>query len=62
MATTTFHLFYTVIMFVIFIGICLWAWSRRTQSRFHEASMLPFAEDDDKAMKSGHAGKEDNNE
>ena len=61
MASTTFHLFYTVIMFVIFIGICLWAWNRRTQSRFHEASMLPFA-DDEKAMTSVHAGKEDNNE
>lgn len=47
MSTSSFHLVYTVLMFVIFIGICLWAWNHNTKQRFHEASMLPFTEDDD---------------
>jgi cytochrome c oxidase cbb3-type subunit 4 len=30
----------------LFVGIVLWAWSRRQSSRFEEASQLPFNEKD----------------
>lgn len=39
------HSFYTVLMFVIFIGICLWAWSSKTKKRFKDAANLPFADE-----------------
>ncbi|MDX1823600.1 MAG: cbb3-type cytochrome c oxidase subunit 3 [Thiohalomonadales bacterium] len=35
---------YTVVMFVVFIGIVLWAWSGKTKRRFNEAAQLPFNE------------------
>ena len=35
---------YTVVMFVVFIGIVLWAWSHKTKRRFDEAAQLPFNE------------------
>ena len=36
----------TVVSFLVFIGIVLWAWSARNASRFEEASQVPFNEDD----------------
>jgi cytochrome c oxidase cbb3-type subunit 4 len=30
----------------LFIGIVLWAWSRRQRARFEDASQLPFNEKD----------------
>lgn len=35
---------YTVILFAVFIGIVIWAWSGKTKRRFHDASQLPFKE------------------
>ena len=35
----------TVVAFVIFIGIVIWAWSRKNQARFEEAARLPFEQD-----------------
>ena len=35
---------YTVVMFLVFIGIVLWAWSGKTKRRFNEAEQLPFNE------------------
>ena len=35
----------TVVAFVVFIGIVIWAWSRKNQSRFEEAARLPFEQD-----------------
>ena len=32
----------TVMSFLAFIGIVVWAWSRRNQARFDEAAQLPF--------------------
>lgn len=32
----------TVLSFVAFIGIVVWAWSRRNAARFDEAAQLPF--------------------
>ncbi len=32
----------TVVTFLVFIGIVLWAWSTRNRARFDEAARLPF--------------------
>jgi len=37
---------FTVMMFLIFIGIVVWAWSGRSRRRFDEAANLPFADED----------------
>jgi cytochrome c oxidase cbb3-type subunit 4 len=34
----------TVIAFVLFVGIWLWAWSARRKAAFDEAARLPFDE------------------
>jgi cytochrome c oxidase cbb3-type subunit IV len=34
-----------VISLMTFLGIVAWAWSRRNQSRFGEAAMLPFQDE-----------------
>jgi len=36
----------TVVTFVCFIGIVLWAWSKRNQARFDDAAQLPLRQDD----------------
>ena len=36
----------TVVAFVVFIGIVVWAWSVRNRTRFEEAARLPFENDD----------------
>lgn len=36
----------TVLSFVCFIAICLWAWSKHARSDFDEAAMIPFREND----------------
>lgn len=35
----------TVLALAVFIGIVVWAWSRRNQERFDEAARLPFEQD-----------------
>lgn len=35
----------TVVSFLTFICIVVWAWSKRNQSAFDEAAQLPFKED-----------------
>ncbi|MFV0679686.1 cbb3-type cytochrome oxidase subunit 3 [Ottowia sp.] len=35
----------TVVAFIVFVGIVIWAWSRKNQSRFEEAARLPFEQD-----------------
>ena len=42
----------TVISFVTFIGILIWAYSGGASKDFREAALLPFQEDDD-AMDKG---------
>jgi len=36
----------TVLAFVTFVGIVLWAWSGRRRAAFDEAANLPFTEDE----------------
>lgn len=45
----------TVVSFVVFIGIVLWAWSGRRKAAFDEAARAPFALDDDDARTSNGA-------
>lgn len=35
----------TVVSFVVFIGIVLWAWSKRRAADFSDAAKLPFEQD-----------------
>jgi len=36
----------TLLAFSCFVGIVVWAWSRRNQADFDEAAQLPFRQDD----------------
>lgn len=40
-----FHIAWTVLLVLIFIGIILWAWSGKNKSRFKNAENLPFADE-----------------
>ena len=35
----------TIISFACFIGIVVWAWSRRNRSRFDEDAQIPFLDE-----------------
>lgn len=35
----------TVLTFILFIGIVIWAWSGRNRERFDEAARLPLEHD-----------------
>lgn len=35
----------TVAALIAFVGIVVWAWSRRNQADFDEAARLPFGQD-----------------
>lgn len=35
----------TIISLLTFVGILVWAWSKRNQRDFEEAARLPFLED-----------------
>ena len=37
---------WTLLVLVSFIGLCLWAYSRKRESAFNEAANLPFADED----------------
>lgn len=50
----------TVTSFAVFIGIVLWAYSGRQNSRFEEAANLPFADDDMQARTVEKAQSADN--
>ena len=47
---------FTVISFLTFIGIIWWAYSDRRADAFKEASMLPFADDEEYAVKEANHG------
>jgi cytochrome c oxidase cbb3-type subunit IV len=34
----------TLLSFAAFVGIAVWAWSRKNAARFDEAAQLPFAD------------------
>lgn len=35
----------TLLAFIAFIGVCVWAWSDKRKARFDEAAQLPFADE-----------------
>ena len=45
MDITTMRVTATVISFITFIGIMVWAFSRSNAKRFEEAARLPFEQD-----------------
>jgi cytochrome c oxidase cbb3-type subunit 4 len=36
---------FTLLMLLAFIGVCIWAWSRRRTPDFNEAASLPLGDD-----------------
>ena len=40
------HSIWTVMMFVLFIGIIIWAWSGKRKDDFREAANLPLDDDE----------------
>ena len=47
MDTGTFRGLITLLLIFAFIGIALWAYSKRRKPDFDEAANLPFADDDE---------------
>lgn len=45
MDITTMRVMVTLASFACFVGIWVWAYSRRNQDRFDEAAQLPFEQD-----------------
>ena len=37
---------FTLVMFVLFVGLCIWAWSSKRKTDFDEAAQLPFSNDE----------------
>ncbi len=46
MDISTFHSIWTVTLFLSFIGIVVWAYSKRQKSSFDEAANLIFADEE----------------
>jgi cytochrome c oxidase cbb3-type subunit 4 len=46
MDLTIFRITFTVVLFVTFIGIVIWAYSKRRKKDFDEAANLPFDDED----------------
>jgi cytochrome c oxidase cbb3-type subunit 4 len=44
----------TLLLFISFLGLCFWAYSRKREKAFNEAANLPFA-DEDLSIRSGSA-------
>jgi cytochrome c oxidase cbb3-type subunit 4 len=40
------HSIWTVLLFVLFIGIIVWAWSAKRKRGFDEAARLPLEDED----------------
>ncbi len=41
-----FHSIWTLISLLLFIGICVWAYSGARHERFRDAAQLPFRDDE----------------
>lgn len=53
----------TVVSFLVFIGIFIWAYSGRQKKRFDEASQLPFADDEmqERTIRQSHVDTSETN-
>lgn len=47
----------TVLAFVSFIGIVIWAWSGKRKAAFDEAARLPLEDDDAHMLRRAAAGR-----
>lgn len=45
MDINTLRIIATVVSFIAFIGIVVWAWSRKRENDFKDAANLPFEQD-----------------
>ncbi|MDY0106294.1 MAG: cbb3-type cytochrome c oxidase subunit 3 [Giesbergeria sp.] len=45
MDITAMRIVFTLLSFACFLGIWVWAYARRNQSRFDEAAQLPFQQE-----------------
>ncbi|MDP8568685.1 cbb3-type cytochrome oxidase subunit 3 [Methylophilus aquaticus] len=45
MEVNTLRILFTVISFVAFVAIAIWAWRNRNSSQFKDAQNLPFDQD-----------------
>jgi cytochrome c oxidase cbb3-type subunit 4 len=43
---TTIHIVWTMVAFLVFVGIVIWAYSSKQKQRFNEAARLPLDDDD----------------
>lgn len=59
MDTGTFRGIITGILIVAFIGITVWAYSRRRKPDFDEAANLPFADDDEQLNRDKSASRKE---
>lgn len=41
---STYHAYFTVVLFVIMVGIIFWAYSGKRKSSFEEAANIPFTD------------------
>ncbi|MBI3570802.1 MAG: cbb3-type cytochrome c oxidase subunit 3 [Gammaproteobacteria bacterium] len=46
MNLATFHSWWTVLMFVLFVGIIAWAWSAKRKKSFEQAARMPLEDED----------------
>lgn len=58
MDQTMLHSIWTVVMFAVFVGIIIWAWSGKRKQAFRDAANLPL-EDEEYISPSENSG--DNN-
>ena len=58
---SNFHLIWTIVLMVIFVGIFLWAWSSKRSTDFEEAARLPFDDEDEPGDLKRSAGRRDVN-
>lgn len=55
MSMATFHSWWMVLMFVLFIGIVIWAYSGRRKRAFDAAARMPL--EDDESMAADSSGE-----
>jgi cytochrome c oxidase cbb3-type subunit 4 len=59
-AVTFLRMLFTVLIPILFIGIVIWAYSKKRKKAFDEAANLPFADEDrtrhDNTLRETHEG------
>ena len=62
MDRSDFHIIYTIVLLIVFVGIVVWAWSAKRKRSFRDAANLPFADEPrDPRNREGNAPKKENN-